>query len=103
MVSRTAVQFSFRGLFGQGGKPVLARSRGKVLDADIALLDIWQDVRDRDEITVDMQHDEAMVNGGSAYQKIDGTRTAVLSLLGELVLRVVHPAPAVLGYRGSTA
>jgi len=74
-----------------------------VLGADIALPNFWQDVCDGREIAVDMQHGEAMVNGGGAYQQIDGTRAAVLSLLRELVLRVVYPTPSVLGNRGSPA
>ncbi len=74
-----------------------------MLGADVALLDFWQDIRDGREIAVDMQHGQTVVNGGSAYQQIEGTRAAVLSFLGEPVLRVVHPAPAVLGNRGSAA
>jgi hypothetical protein len=74
-----------------------------VLGADIALPKFWQDVCDGREITVDMQHGQTVVNSSGAYQQINRTGAAVLSLLGELVLRVIHPAPAVLGNRRNAA
>ncbi len=56
----------------------------RVLGADIALPNFWQDVRDDREIAVGMQHGQTVMNSGGAHQQVDGTRAAVLSLLGEL-------------------
>lgn len=68
---------------------------------DISLPDFWQGVRDGREIAVDMEHGQVVVNSGGAHQLVDRTRAAVLSFLGELVLRVVYPTPSVFGNRGS--
>jgi len=74
-----------------------------VLGTDISLPDFWQGVLDGREIAVGMQHGQAVMNSGGAYQQVDRTRAAVLSLLGELVLRAIYPTPAILGNRGSAA
>src|SRR5437868_6663113 len=84
------------------------RSRGRQgagsrSDADIALLNFRQGIGDCDEICIDMQDGQAVVNSGGAHQQVDGPRTAMLSLLSEFVLGVVHPAPAVLGDGCGTA
>jgi hypothetical protein len=56
------------------------------LGADIALLDFRQDASDRGKIVIDVQHHQAVMDRRGAHQQVDGSRTAVLTLLGELVL-----------------
>jgi hypothetical protein len=72
-----------------------------VLAADIALPDFWQNVRDGGEIAVDMQHDQAVVNSGSAYQQVDGTGAAVLPLLLYRVATLLYRVATLL-YRVAT-